>query len=148
MIEKLNIDNLAQILILSNTPYYLFKKFSNDESVKSLAFDNSSEKLINFFYAYIKRNIKKTEELVVLYSIIVALSFKTKREVSEFFNQLDKLNIKWGNYFKNIYLSRLIPESISSFDLQYKMPSKSLNYKSFSIDNTTKTKQEIKTKII
>ncbi len=120
MIENiLDIDLLSQYLIISNTPYFLFKKFSNDDSVMHLESNFSTKELSKIFDEYTKKE-KTGENMVIIYAIITALSFKPYSEVEGIFKEIDKKNIKWLNYFKDIFFSKSVSENILKHKYKYK----------------------------
>jgi len=143
MEEHLNITSLAELMILSNTPYYLFKNFSKEESIKALSDKYSSVSLINALVKYFTIEEKTFEDSVIIYSIVIALMFKPYKEVSEFFRDLDESKITWGNYFKDIFFSKVRSESVFSIEEGYKIQSYNTGNE-VATNNTTKLKQEPK----
>ena len=147
MLEKLNKEILTQHLILSNTPFYLYKKFSNDESVKALSEKNSTKKLIKYLNKFMEIEITEIEQFVIIYALIFALSYKPKHEVLSFFSKIDKMNIKWNKYIKEIYFSKIIPESFASIDLNYQLKLSKANTNSLAENKTINIKQVTNIKI-
>lgn len=121
--NDLHIDELAQIFILANTPNYLYKLFSSDLSINKLAKDYSSEDLINIFREISRKEITTFEDVVLFYSVILALTKKPYEDVREFFKELNGLSLRWAKQISEIYFSKIIPESLISYEYKYQPPS-------------------------
>lgn len=117
--NELNIDILTEFLILANTPFYLFRKFSAEESVNIIAKKFSTDELIDEFLEYEKIKKKEVIHYIILYALVSSLGLKPYKEVYSFFKDLDKYKIKWLDYFKNIFFSNRIPEEKLSIDDNY-----------------------------
>ena len=74
---KLNIEELKEIYLVSNTASYLLDKFSNEESIQQITQDNDTRSLINDFLVIAKSEIDKIEDLLLKNSGIDALYFAT-----------------------------------------------------------------------
>lgn len=120
MIKKeLNTNILAEFLILANTPFYLFKKFSSEESVNLIAQKYSTDVLIEEFLKYEKIKKKEIIHYITIYALVSSLSLKPYKEVYSFFKDLDKYKIKWFDYLKVIFFSNRIPEETHLIDKKY-----------------------------
>lgn len=135
----LNIENLAQYLILSNTPFYLYRKFSRDDSIQKLSDQLTSKQLIKKFNEFSKKDKKSFENLVIIYSLIVALSLKPYNEVIDFFKGLTSFKIKWVDYLKDIYFSRISSENLISLSINYQTTKKVLVKNLTTTDNYHKS---------
>lgn len=121
--NDLNIDELAQIFILANTPNYLYKNYSSDPSINKLAEGYSSEDLITVFREINRKEITSCEDVVLFYSVIVALSKKPSKDVRELFKEMNGLSFRWAKQISEIYFSKIIPESLISYEYKYRPPS-------------------------
>lgn len=130
MISKMSIDTqeLVQIFILSNTPYYLFKNYQSHPSIELLSEQYSTDELIELFEME-KSNEKNTyEEVVIVYAILIALTKKPYMEVEQFFLKLGNGTFKWAKQISNIYFAKQKPESIVTVELGYKSDLLKINY--------------------
>ncbi|MEW6379009.1 MAG: hypothetical protein AB1611_05315 [bacterium] len=81
-------------------------------------------------------------------SIIIALMFKPKSEVNDFFRDIDSLQIKWGNYLKEIYFSKSLSETTVSVDMKYRMPQFIEDKNTISSNKLLEVKCKAKSKLI
>ena len=122
MIKSTYIDTeeLVQIFILSNTPYYLFKKFFTHPSINKISEQNSTSELIDLFEEEKVKEKKTYEEVVIFYAIIIALTKKPFDEVKKFFLQLGDASFRWAKQISEIYFTKRKSETIVTLDLGYR----------------------------
>ncbi len=112
--DILDYRNLEEIVIVANTPMFLYSNFQKNQSLLNFSFSFSDQQLIDFFYS--EYNGKRTfRNLVNLYSCIVAISLKDSSYVYGFFKNLKSINnLKWASELADIYFSKIsysiIPE--------------------------------------
>jgi len=121
MIQNISIDTqeLVQIFILSNTPYYLFKKFFSHPNIEILSEQYSTDDLIGLFEKEIIKEKNTYEEVVLVYAILIALTKKPFNEVEQFFIQLGEATFRWAKQISKIYFAKRKSESIIILDLRY-----------------------------
>jgi len=144
--DLLNIERLAEYYILSNTPYFLFKKFSNEDSIKVMAEKYSTNELIELFKQKYLSELKSIEEVVMLYSILISLLFKPYDEVKNFMSEVPKYNFRWSKQISDIYFSKKISENFLFFNMNYKTLSTLKSNSSGTSDD--KIEHKVKPKII
>lgn len=118
--DLFNFEKIKQHYYFANTPNYLFKKLREEQTVEEFAKNNNVENLVKIFNDYLKENRLEVDDLIFMYVIIVALTFKSKQDVTKFFEKLDDYQIEWFKEFKNIYLNSFIPTEYLSFDMNEK----------------------------
>ncbi len=113
-------EELVEIFILSSTPYYLFKNFFAHPYIKKISEQNSTPELIDLFEKEKDKEKKTYEEIVLFYSIIIALTIKPYDEVKNFFLQLGDASFRWAKQISEIYFTKRKSESIVTSDLRYR----------------------------
>ena len=104
--EIIDYDKLQEILVVSNTPMYLFSSYQQNQSILDLFASYSDQNLIEFFYSELK-NEKNLKNTTTLYALIVALFFKDSSYATGFFINLKKKpEIKWADIFADYYFSK------------------------------------------
>ena len=117
-IRVLDEHKLANIIMLSNTPVYMFDNFLRTESVIDFSQKNTDQELIKTFYEYCVPEMDITN--YVVYSCIVALSLKNSSYVVSFFNDLkNNTTVRWAKELADIYISRVKSISVDMFDIEY-----------------------------
>lgn len=117
---NINTEELVQIFILSNTPYYLYKKFSAEVSIQKFSEKYSTDKLIKLFKREQGKDKTTYEDVVLFYAIIIALTKKPYREVKDFFLGLNNASFRWARQISEIYAAKRFPQSIVTYDAKYK----------------------------
>jgi hypothetical protein len=115
-LEYIDYENLEQVCVVANTATYLYNNFQKSQPILILSTSFSDQELISFFF--IEYNEKRTfKNLVTLYALIVAISFKnTSYSDSFFINLPQKKDIKWSFELSNIYFSKMKVVNIIDFD--------------------------------
>lgn len=112
----LDINNLSKILIVSNTPRFLYTKFLQEQSIVDFAFRNTDQEIIEIYYSFINKQ-KDIETCTILYSCIVSLSLKNSSYVVGFYKQLsENQDLKWAKQLAEIYFSNITLTSFDSID--------------------------------
>lgn len=101
----LNISSLKAIYLFSNTPMYLYKNFRKDPSVQELSDKYSADDLIDLFYQFANESDRNVENLVVIYSIIISLTYKEYQQVKVFFETKELYGIEWFEMIRDIFFS-------------------------------------------
>ncbi|MBI5662550.1 MAG: hypothetical protein HZC46_10435 [Ignavibacterium album] len=144
--DLLNIEKLAEYYILSNTPYFLFKKFSNEDSIKVMSEKFTTNELIELFKQKYLSELKSIEEVVMLYSILISMIFKPYEEVKNFMSEVPKYNFRWSKQISEIFFSKKISENVSFINMNYKTLSTLKSNSSGTSDD--KIEYKVKPKII
>lgn len=132
---NLDYENLSQWLIFANIPQYLYSHFREDLTVQVLARNNSLEQLITIYNERESKldSIPSIKSLVEIYSILIAVSFKTSSEIILFYEKISLTNnIKWIEKIANY-----------SLELNYQT-----NFGSFEFINPDKKTNEIKKEFV
>jgi hypothetical protein len=104
--DIIDYNKLEQVVVVSNTPMYVYSNFQRNQSILELFTSYSDQELINFFYAEINGKRDLTN-VTTLYALIVALSFKDSAYAAGFFINLKKMHdLKWASFFAEIYFSK------------------------------------------
>lgn len=108
MITKNDIDftNLSEKYLVSNTGNFLYKNFRSNSSVLELSKKHTTDFLINQFTYFLNKFPKDEEDMVIIYSIVIALTFHVGEKVDGFFIKLKASNLKWGEKISAIYFSK------------------------------------------
>lgn len=103
----IDVEKTSQILLVANTPTYLYESFVRNNSIFELHNSFSDQELINFYYREIN-NERSLENLTYLYSLIIAIGFYDTAHSVGFFNELKKeKTIKWAEQISNLYFSKV-----------------------------------------
>jgi hypothetical protein len=100
--EILNLDNLIEKLSLANTPAYLYKHYRPDSSIYEMSRFFTTNELIDFLKPLIN-SIKTTKDLAIVYSIIMALTFKSADDVDMFFKVFSEHELRWSDKISELY---------------------------------------------
>ncbi len=124
IIKKNDIDNLAETVLFANTPFYLYKKLSENDSVRNLSQKYSTEKLLSVLERLIEEEKNEITNLAEIYSIFIALLNKPISEIPggrEFFNSI---SVRWSSHLAEIHQSKQIGETFSSLDNNFRIDSR------------------------
>jgi len=116
---NLDYDNLSQWLIFANIPEYLYRHFQENLTVQLLAKNYNLEQLINIYNEKESKldSIPSIKSLVEIYSILIAVSFKTSSEIILFYEKISLTNnIKWIEKIANYSLELNYQTNFSSFE--------------------------------
>src|ERR1043166_4581759 len=111
-----DINRLEQLFLVSNTPMFLYKGFQRDNSVQQLSLKLSTREQIDGFEALYGKANKSGSEYVMLYAILIALTFKSDSDTKAFFKNIAHLDLRWAKNISAIYLSNI------RIDNNYKLP--------------------------
>jgi hypothetical protein len=122
MIETINndIEELIQIFILSNTPHFLYKKFSAHPSINKLSQQFSTSELFDFFEEIQAKDKTTYEDISSFYAIIIALTKKPYIEVKSFFIKLPDASFRWARQISEIFIAKRKSESLITLNCKYK----------------------------
>lgn len=94
-LSLLNNKAWASIYYVSNTPSFFFNRMRENSLVHEIS-DLPSKQLIDFFWSMAAKPISKENELISIYGVCIALTFKTGNEVVTFFkNVSEKIKFEW-----------------------------------------------------
>lgn len=115
--DVLNIEKLSGIYLKANVPSYLYEHFRKEESIVELAKYNAEE-LMGLFKTYIEEDFS-FDNLIIIYSLVMALSLKSYREIEGFFKEeLSKYQLEWLGELKSICLVKAKATTTLEIDLR------------------------------
>jgi len=122
---SLNLEELKNIYLISNTAPFLIEKFKNDISLQYLRDAESISDLIDEFKAISKAEINSMEDVVYAYALYIAILLKRDDKVlEEFLKNEGNIKFEWFPEIKNIYFEKLRPTTISYIPLSPKVSNK------------------------
>ena len=92
---QINIENLKEIYLVSNTASFLFNAFSKEESILELHSKYSQEQLMNQFEKITRLEINTVDDLVMAYSIYIAILQFDNERVFDFLKKEGDINFEW-----------------------------------------------------
>ncbi len=94
----LNVDALANIYMVANTPSYLFRHYRNNSSVQDFADAHSIEELAAEIQrvSSIALDQRTVDDIAVAYAAVVGLTFKDAAQVDAVIANLDFSKILWA----------------------------------------------------
>lgn len=97
--HMLNVEALANVYWVSNTPAYLFRHYRNNPTVQEFAEIHSVEQLVSFIAQVANTELakRKIEDIVLAYASIVGLTFKNPSIVKKKTRKLSFERIYWGD---------------------------------------------------
>jgi hypothetical protein len=109
--QQLDYRTLIRDYMVANTPFYLYSHFRRDSSVRTLARETDTGRLVAQVSQLISGGIEDIQDLVSVYASVIALTFKPYSQVREFFSGLDEPEVQWLNDIRRIYLISALPET-------------------------------------
>ena len=119
-VNVLNIDQLAKYILLANTPYFLYRKIYQDETVIELSEKLETTQLVYEFLATIG-SASHLEDAAIIYGIIFSLAHKPPSEVISFFHDLSERPLKWAKHISEKYFVDLEDTSITIVNASYRV---------------------------
>lgn len=110
--SKLDYNKLEESLVVANTPMYLYSSFTRNQSILDLGSSHTDKDLIELFYKEFG-DIRTFRNIVNLYALIVAISYKESTDVNAFFHKLKNTDLKWATELANIFFSKASFTSIT-----------------------------------
>lgn len=104
---QINLENLKEVYLISNTASFLYSGFSKEESLLELKSTTSQQDLINQFHEITKKEIDKIDDLVLAYAFFIAILLFDNEITFGFLNTEGNINFEWFPELKHLYLSRL-----------------------------------------
>ncbi len=136
---NIDIEELKEIYLVSNTASYLLNKFSSNESILFLSQNYTTNSLIKSFLDIAKIEIEKMEELVTAYSLYVAIILKDDNATFDFLKNQGVINFEWFIDLRQIYFARQKPYEIFKIaDLGQSFKNRKQFIESSEIGNTQK----------
>jgi hypothetical protein len=118
--RELNLDSLKEIFILANIPMYVYKHFREDNSIQSFSKKYSVDKLVDFYNQLTEIDITELDDIILVYSILISISFKNYNEIILFFKEIKPVEIRWFNKLNEIILSLAVQTETYTENLGYK----------------------------
>lgn len=140
------LQDLKEIFLVANTPSYLYKNFRQNNSINRLSQKYKTQELITYFESTAKSEKIVFDDVITIYALVVALSFKNYDEIKEFLIEMGKYRLEWLDEFKKNIISKVTITNTLTVDLQYKTPS-GPKYEPESTSNFTTQKHKIQTTI-
>lgn len=136
---QINLENLKEIYLISNTASFLYSGFIKEESLLDLKANNSQEELINQFEEITKKEINKIDDLVLAYAIYVAILLFDNEITFDFLNSKGSINFEWFPELKHLYISRQKSFNFNSLEVKdFQSPSQKV-YTESSIEVNNQT---------
>jgi len=148
MIEKLNIDNILQYMILANTPYYLIKHCLLDDDIIFVSRKYSTNDIINKIKELVDNDNKSIEDIAAFYGLITALRQKDDIQAEQFLSEMGNIQIKWVEYFRDHFLSSRRSETILLKENNYRLNIDSIKINTQSSQSFTENKIPTKIELI
>ena len=104
-VSALNLEQLGMVYLVANTPSYLYRHFRLDSSIQEVARGSSVEEL----NAAIKEKLsipterRTIEDIVLIYALLVALTFKDQVEVERSITSIELTTVDWGKKILDIW---------------------------------------------
>ena len=92
-----DLERLAMIYFVANTPSYLYRHYRADQSVQSLSRNNDSKALVEYLVEILNEEKFLDLEMAYAYAVLVALTFKDLNEVESALEVISLDNLDWGN---------------------------------------------------
>jgi hypothetical protein len=89
--------------MISNSPLFFYRAIRQENSIQELS-KQSTESLIKEFTARAGSELSTVKELVEIYSIYIALTYKPCEEVLGFFEDSKKITYEWFSKIAEIFL--------------------------------------------
>lgn len=103
--DILDLETLAETYSYANTPSYLYKHFRRNDTVAALSSEYTPDELVEGFNRAMAEKNPHAGILVVIYSIIMAMTLKEYSQVKSFFDELRECALPWAKELSNIFLS-------------------------------------------
>lgn len=122
IMSKLDYEGLSRAFMVANTPLFLYKRLRENESVRLISASYDTKTLINIFNKIVaSSNLSKLENIILVYAVLSALSYKTIKEVGVFFKSLPKYRLKWFAEFSDIYIGTTRITDLHTIDNNFKI---------------------------
>ena len=115
-VTKLTFKDIPKSIVdtyyLANTTSFLYSMLRKDFYIVNYLSQRPASELINFFNEKKNKPIAKMDEMAMMYAIIVALTFKERKEVEGFFADVSKIKYEWFSDLVNLYFTNYNPPPI------------------------------------
>lgn len=101
---ELDIQELIETYLLTNSPDQLYKSFIESDIPKELAENESIDVLVEEYRRRTTLREKSVDDVVISYAIIFAGTQMGTDRAMEYFNQLDLDSLSWGKWVVERYL--------------------------------------------
>lgn len=119
MKTEINIDELKEIYLISNTASFLYDRFLKDETIDLLAQNHKTPEIINFFLELATNEITVLDDLIAAYAAYMAIILKNDAFTYSFLKDKGVIDFEWFNELRSIYFARL--KSIDVFNFESKI---------------------------
>lgn len=107
LIDKIDIKPLTNAYLFANTPMYLYRHFRRNTSLKELAENNPTQRLVDEYNRRTDKKTKSTKDIAIAYSILIAITFLEYKQALAAFDTINLSRLDWGNDIKDIYNSKI-----------------------------------------
>lgn len=106
LVDWIDLYQLAEAYFLASTPRYLYERFRNNASLGKLVECVSVQGLIAEynFRAGKERWARDSEDVVVAYAVLIAITFLDRERALDVFKNLDLTRLRWGEEIRNIFV--------------------------------------------
>lgn len=134
---QIDIENLKETYLISNTASFLYNSYSKDESILELKKIYSQQELIKKFEDITKSEINTIDELVLAYAIYISILQYDNETTFEFLNVIGNINFEWFPELKHLYLSRFKAFNFSTMKVKdfHSRPNKVSHKSNIEINN-------------
>jgi hypothetical protein len=112
MKNELNLDELKETYLVSNTASFLLENLSSDESILSLINNYSTAQIIKCFSQISRKKINEIDDLVFAYALYIAIILKSDSLSYNFLKNKGIINFEWFVELRNIFLTKYNPLNI------------------------------------
>jgi hypothetical protein len=102
--DILDIRNLAEVVLLANTPGYIYSRYRRDPSVREMAEHFDAPRLITMLEEFAKSAGSALEDRAKAYATLVSLSFRPAPELQTLYH-VSLPNIEWFDRIKALVLA-------------------------------------------
>ena len=106
LIDQIDIKQLTNSYLFANTPMYLYRHFRRNISLKELAENNPTKRLVAEYKRRTAKKKRAVEDITIAYSILVAITFLEYQQALAAFDTINLSKLDWGNEIKDIYTSK------------------------------------------
>jgi hypothetical protein len=105
--------NANEVVLVANTPSFIFKRLREDTVVRYIADTHSSDDIAKWFSDHPEKP-ESVEELVLRYMYLVALSMKDAKDYSRLIGNLPLGSFQWGREIGELAAARTRPVTVIS----------------------------------
>lgn len=119
-ISEQAIRDVCEILLVSNTPLYLYKHLRRLQTVQTMAKETPEHEIASEFARRVSLPKRRMGDVAVAYACLVALTYKPQSVALETLASLDLSRLDWASTIRNVFFARARSESLQ--DIHIKPP--------------------------